>query len=118
MLWALIAGVTACDSGGRVLEDLRLARLKEGQSTEQDVRAVFGSPQAVRDVAGVGKGYVYLLGPEGAHTLLLKIGRVGLQAGVLRTAVKIPRRMSSGRGGQPGTATSTGITLATLPQLA
>jgi hypothetical protein len=34
------------------------------------------------------------------------------------TAVTMPRRISSGRGGQPGTATSTGMMLATLPQLA
>ena len=33
-------------------------------------------------------------------------------------AVRIPRRISSGGGGQPGIATSTGITLATRPQLA
>ena len=35
-----------------------------------------------------------------------------------RTAVRMPRRMSTGGGGQPGTTTSTGITLATRPQLA
>ena len=35
-----------------------------------------------------------------------------------RTAVRIPRRISSGGGGQPGTATSTGMTLATRPQVA
>lgn len=80
LLWALIIGVTACDSGGRVLEDLRLARLKEGQSTEQDVRTVFGPPQAVRGIAG-GKGYVYPLGPEGAHTLLLRIDEQGIYRG-------------------------------------
>ena len=36
----------------------------------------------------------------------------------VETAVRIPRRISSGGGGQPGIATSTGITLATRPQLA
>jgi outer membrane protein assembly factor BamE (lipoprotein component of BamABCDE complex) len=81
VLWALIVGMVACDSGGRVLEDLRLARLKEGQSTEQDVRAAFGPPQAVRETAGGGKGYVYPLGPEGAHTLLLKIDERGIYRG-------------------------------------
>jgi outer membrane protein assembly factor BamE (lipoprotein component of BamABCDE complex) len=81
VLWALIAGLTACDSGGRVLEDLRLARLKEGQSTEQDVRAAFGPPQAVHQTAGGGKGFVYPLGPEGAHTLLLKIDERGIYRG-------------------------------------
>lgn len=35
-----------------------------------------------------------------------------------RTAPRIPRKISSGGGGQPGTVASTGITLATLPQLA
>lgn len=33
-------------------------------------------------------------------------------------AVSIPRMMASGEGGQPGTATSTGMTLETRPQLA
>ena len=79
-LGALIAGITACDQGGRVLEDLRLARLKEGQSTEQEVRAVFGAPSAVQQVAGE-KGLVYPLGPEGAHTLVLKIDDAGIYRG-------------------------------------
>ena len=35
-----------------------------------------------------------------------------------RTAVRIPRKMWSGGGGQPGTVKSTGMTLATRPQLA
>ncbi len=77
---AVIAGLTACDQGGRVYEDLRLARLKEGQSTEQDVRAAFGAPAAVHQIAG-GKGLVYPLGPEGAHTLLLKIDAAGIYRG-------------------------------------
>jgi DNA-binding transcriptional LysR family regulator len=34
------------------------------------------------------------------------------------TAPRMPRISASGGGGQPGTSTSTGITLATLPQLA
>jgi outer membrane protein assembly factor BamE (lipoprotein component of BamABCDE complex) len=74
------AAVVACDPSGQVYEDLRLARLKIGESTEQDVRKLFGSPYAVRDVAG-GKGLVYPLGPEGVHTLLLKIGVDGKYQG-------------------------------------
>lgn len=35
-----------------------------------------------------------------------------------RTAVRMPRNISTGSGGQPGTVTSTGTTLATRPQLA
>ena len=35
-----------------------------------------------------------------------------------RTTARMPRRISIGDGGQPGTVASTGITLATLPQLA
>ena len=35
-----------------------------------------------------------------------------------RTAVRIPHRYSSGGGWQPGTATSTGMTLASRPQVA
>jgi len=63
-----------CDASG--LEDPRLARLKVGESTEQDVRKLFGNPEAVRDIAG-GKGLVYPLGPEGPYTLMLKIGADG-----------------------------------------
>ena len=66
----------ACDSRGRAFEDLRLARLNEGQSTEQDVRKLFGEPAAVRDITG-GKGLIYPLGPEGPHTLLMKIDGKG-----------------------------------------
>lgn len=69
-----------CDPSGKVYEDVRLTQLKEGQATEQDVRRLFGAPHSVRDVAG-GKGLVYPLGPEGAHTLLLKIGADGRYAG-------------------------------------
>jgi outer membrane protein assembly factor BamE (lipoprotein component of BamABCDE complex) len=70
----------ACDSRGRALEDLRLARLNEGESNEQDVRKVFGEPAAVRDIAG-GKGLIYPLGPEGPHTLLMKIDAKGKYQG-------------------------------------
>lgn len=70
----------ACDSRGRPYEDLRLARLSEGESTEQDVRKLFGTPTAVRDVAD-GKGLVYPLGPEGPHTLLIKIDGRGKYQG-------------------------------------
>lgn len=80
---ALVAAVftaAACDPSGRAYEDVRLARLKEGQSTEQDVRKLFGNPQAVRELAS-GKGLVYPLGPEGPYTLLLKIGPDGKYLG-------------------------------------
>lgn len=78
-LGALVA-VAACDPSGQVVEDLRLLRLKVGESTEQDVRKLFGNPFAVRDVGG-GKGLVYPLGPEGVHTLLIKIGPDGRYQG-------------------------------------
>ena len=78
-LGALVA-VAACDPSGQVYEDLRLARLKPGESTEQDVRNLFGAPESVRTV-GSGKGLVYPLGPEGAHTLLIKIGADGKYQG-------------------------------------
>lgn len=80
LLAGIVAGVLGCDPSGKVYEDVRLARLKEGQSTEQDVRRLFGTPQAVRESAG-GKGLVYPLGPEGAGTLLLKIGADGRYLG-------------------------------------
>jgi outer membrane protein assembly factor BamE (lipoprotein component of BamABCDE complex) len=80
---AVVAAVftaVACDPSGKVYEDVRLARLKEGESTEQDVRKLFGSPQSVREIAG-GKGLVYPLGPEGPYTLLIRIGADGKYIG-------------------------------------
>ena len=69
-----------CDPSGRAYEDTRLARLTEGESTEEDVRQLFGVPAATRTGA-VGKGLVYPLGPEGPHTLLLKIDANGKYQG-------------------------------------
>jgi outer membrane protein assembly factor BamE (lipoprotein component of BamABCDE complex) len=80
LVLAAAIALSACDSRGKAFEDLRLARLNEGQSSEQDVRRVFGDPAAVRDITG-GKGLIYPLGPEGAHTLLLKIDGKGIYRG-------------------------------------
>ena len=75
-----IAAVAACDPSGQVYEDLRLAQLKPGESTEQEVRKLFGPPESVRET-GDGKGLVYPLGPNGTATLLLRIGRDGKYQG-------------------------------------
>jgi hypothetical protein len=75
----LLLTMIACGRGP--LEDLRLTRLKPGESTEQEVRGIFGTPAATRDLGGGAKGLVYPLGPEGLHTLLLKIGADGRYAG-------------------------------------
>ena len=80
VLLAAAITLSACDSRGKAFEDLRLARLNEGQSSEQDVRKLFGDPAAVRDVTG-GKGLIYPLGPEGPHTLLMKIDGKGIYQG-------------------------------------
>ena len=80
VLLASAIALSACDSRGKAFEDLRLARLNEGQSSEQDVRKLFGDPSAVRDITG-GKGLIYPLGPEGAHTLLMKIDGKGIYKG-------------------------------------
>ena len=80
VLLASAIAFSACDSRGKAFEDLRLARLNEGQSSEQDVRKLFGDPAAVRDISG-GKGLIYPLGPEGAHTLLMKIDGKGIYQG-------------------------------------
>ena len=77
---AALFSVAACDPSGQAYEDLRLARLKVGESTEQDVVRLFGPPVAVRSLPS-GKGLVYPLGPEGAHTLLLRIGPDGRYQG-------------------------------------
>jgi outer membrane protein assembly factor BamE (lipoprotein component of BamABCDE complex) len=80
MALGAVVAVAACDPSGQGYEDLRLARLKVGESSEKEVRQLFGNPYAVRDVAG-GKGLVYPLGPEGVHTLLIKIGPDGKYQG-------------------------------------
>lgn len=77
---AWLTSLLACDPGGRSYEDLRLARLTEGQSTEQDVRQLFGVPSGSRDIPG-GKGLIYALGPEGPHTLLMKFDANGRYQG-------------------------------------
>jgi outer membrane protein assembly factor BamE (lipoprotein component of BamABCDE complex) len=79
LITALIT-LSACDPRGRAYEDVRLTQLTEGQSTEQDVRRLFGPPHAVREGAG-GKGLVYPLGPEGSHTLLMRIDAQGRYQG-------------------------------------
>ncbi len=65
---------------GRNYEDERLSRLTEGESTEQDVRKIFGTPSAVRDMPG-GKGLIYPLAPKKMHTLLMKIDAAGKYQG-------------------------------------
>lgn len=77
---ASLTSLLACDPRGSAYEDVRLGQLKEGESTEQDVRRLFGPPSAVRDGGG-GKGLVYPLGPEGLHTLLIRIGANGKYQG-------------------------------------
>ena len=77
---AALFSVSACDPAGQPYEDIRLARLKAGESTEQDVLRLFGQPAMVRTLPA-GKGLVYPLGPEGAHTLLLRIGPDGRYQG-------------------------------------
>ena len=77
---ASLMSLLACDPRGHAYEDVRLARLTEGESTERDVRKLFGVPSATRELAG-GKGLVYPLGPEGPHTLLLRIDANGRYQG-------------------------------------
>ncbi len=77
---AALFAVAACDPTGRPYEDLRLGKLKVGESTEQDVVRLFGAPAAVRTTPA-GKGLVYPLGPEGVHTLLIKLGPDGRYQG-------------------------------------
>lgn len=70
----------ACDSSGRAYEDIRLMRLTEGESTDQDVRGLFGNPVAVRTHAS-GRDLIYPLGPEGPYTLAMKIDAQGRYQG-------------------------------------
>jgi hypothetical protein len=64
-----------------------------------------------------------LLGRPGSEDPSLTSGRSAPTAGrtygrLAEMAVRMPRRISSGGGGQPGMATSTGMTFDTRPQLA
>lgn len=77
---ALALLLIACDPSGAPLDDLRLARLKPGQSTEADVLRLFGQADMVRPRPS-GHGLVYPLGPEGAVTLLIEIDGAGLYQG-------------------------------------
>jgi outer membrane protein assembly factor BamE (lipoprotein component of BamABCDE complex) len=76
----LVFSMIGCEPSGRAIEDLRLAKLKPGVSTEHEVRGLFGAPAAERE-SGATKGLVYRLGQEGLHTLLLKIGADGKYLG-------------------------------------
>lgn len=80
LMLASVLMLLACDPRGVAYEDVRLTKLTEGESTEQDVRYLFGPPHAVREVAG-GKGLVYPLGPEGSHTLVIRIDANGKYQG-------------------------------------
>jgi outer membrane protein assembly factor BamE (lipoprotein component of BamABCDE complex) len=80
LLFVAMVSLMACDPRGRAYEDVRLTQLTEGQSTEQDVRRLFGPPAAVRDERGA-KGLVYPLGPEGSHTLVIRIDANGKYQG-------------------------------------
>ena len=80
VLLTAVLALMACDSRGRAYEDLRLARLTEGQSTEQDVRKLFGEPAAVTNIGG-DKRLIYPLGPEGPYTLSIKIDATGKYQG-------------------------------------
>lgn len=77
---AALFSVGACDPTGTPYEDVRLAQLKVGQSTEPEIVRLFGAPAAVR-TSPEGRGLIYPLGPEGAHTLLLKLGPDGRYQG-------------------------------------
>jgi hypothetical protein len=80
LVLAALLATTACDPGGQVVEDVRLLRLKVGKSTEQDVMRLFGVPAAVRS-STAGRGLIYPLGPEGPHTLLIRISPDGRYQG-------------------------------------
>ena len=80
VLVATAIALLACDPRGRAYEDLRLARLTEGKSTEQDVRKLFGEPTSVSNIAG-DKRLIYPLGPEGPHTLSIRIDASGKYQG-------------------------------------
>ena len=83
-------------------------------SSRYPTRALFraGEDNAAR--AGEGAGRSAITAPQGAAARELLRARRDAR----RTAVRMPRRISSGGGGQPGTATSTGITFADPAALA
>ena len=80
LIVAATLALLACDFRGRAYEDLRLMRLTEGESTDQDVRKLFGDPVAVRTHAS-GRDLIYPLGPDGPYTLAMKIDANGKYRG-------------------------------------
>lgn len=78
--------LAACQPSGAPLEDLRLAHLSPGHSSESQVRQLFGEPDEERRTAD-GRELIYPLGPEGAVTLALRIDREGRYQGVANLLV-------------------------------
>ena len=62
--------IAACDNR-------RIAELEEGVATEADVRARFGTPEAVYDEPGGARTFEYPRQPEGQRNYMITIGADG-----------------------------------------
>lgn len=72
-LLAVLAGtglLAACDPQG-------IEKLEEGVSTESDVRAAFGEPEAVWDEPGGARTFEYNRNPQGHRNYMVTIGPDG-----------------------------------------
>ena len=69
-LLAMLLGMVGCDSK-------RIGELKEGVSTEADVRSLFGQPANVWDGPGGSRIFEYNRQPEGARNYMITIGPDG-----------------------------------------
>jgi len=70
-LASLLALLGGCD-------ERRAAQLQVGVSTEAQVRAAFGAPQAVHDEPGGGRTFEYSRQPEGQTCFMITLGPDGV----------------------------------------
>lgn len=78
---AAAAGLGACDSQGRFIEERGLDKLEPGVSRESDVRVVFGQPDAIITEPDGTRVLQYPRGPAGPRTWFFELDRDGTLKG-------------------------------------
>ncbi|HSW16234.1 MAG TPA: outer membrane protein assembly factor BamE [Ramlibacter sp.] len=69
-LWAMLLAIAGCDPQ-------RISELEEGVATEADVRARFGTPEAIWDAPGGARTFEYNRNPAGHQNYMITIGPDG-----------------------------------------
>ncbi len=91
-LLAAVLGLLGCDSQ-------RISELEEGVSTEADVRARFGAPEAVWDGEGGSRVFEYNRQPQGHRNYMITIGPDGKMSALRQ--VLTPQNFARIRPGMP-----------------